>query len=326
MSIQSLHTSLPCSKLLWEASSEKEYRELIKEDGEISTLLTFVQKFVSSKNEMLSAPYDRLSFYLALHALMSMCNDMLHFDNRSIYLGQVKEDDNWTPWRQHIAQSLETWKAKYDAFAMESVFNLQRTPPYHIFQRGTMSLFALYHTAHIVINCEIRHLQTAAGAKSHFGHPVMSGDYDESCIWVRKWVNTSTASAGRAAWHAAQMFREGMLNLVNWDVHGEFHYPWCLYIGTLTLWAFHHFGAESNAMPSVCDHAGPAKTAALKEGARSKMNHLVATMASVTPVNMDRIMGKCCTHGLTMEMAAYLRTIRWSAAYEAAKILEGLSD
>jgi hypothetical protein len=326
MSIHSLHVGLPCSTSLWEAETAAEWRVLIRQDGDAQTLLSTVKKFVASGNEMLPQTYDRLTFQLALHGLMSMCNDMLHFDNRSIYLGDLEGSDNsWAPWRQNIAESLETWKAKYDAFAMETIWNLACEPLHCVFQRDSMSFFALYHTAHIVINCEIRHLQTAAGAKAIFGHIVTPSDYEESCAWVRQWVKKSPSAAGRAAWHAAQMFREGMLNLLNWDVHGEFHYPWCLYIGTLTCWAFHHFGAEGQERGSVCDHSGPGKRKALRESSRSKMNHLVATMASVTPVNMDRIMGNCCTHGLTIEMAKYLRGVRWTAAYEAMKILEGLS-
>lgn len=58
--------------------------------------------------------------------------------------------------------------------------------------------------------------------------------------------------------------------------------------------------------------------------ARTKMNHLVATMASVTPANMKRIMRKCCTHGLAIEIAKYSRGVRWTAAYEAMRILERL--
>jgi hypothetical protein len=81
---------------------------------------------------------------------------------------------------------------------------------------------------------------------------------------------------------------------------------WCLYIGTLTAWAFHHFGAESSGLRPRCDHSGPENVRELKQGSRHKMNHLVATMVSVTPANMNRIMGKCCTHGLTLEMAKYL--------------------
>ena len=326
MSIQSLHIGIPCSKKLWEATTETEWKRLLTSHDESSTLLSIVKKFVNNDEEMLSKPYDELSFNLALHGLMSMCNDMLHFDNRSIYLGGLEEEDlSWSPWRQQIAQSLESWKAKYDAFAMETIFEMQQEPLHCLFQRDSMALFALYHTAHIVLNCEIRHLQTAAGAKAIFGHIVTPTDYEESCKWVRQWVRYSPDSAGRAAWHAAQMFREGMLNLLGWEVHGVFHYPWCLYIGALTCWAFHHFGAESTSKQPLCNHGSEARRKELRDNSRLKMNHLVSTMASVTPANMERVMGKCCTHGLTIEMAKYLRGIRWTAAYEAMKILEGLS-
>lgn len=187
-----------------------------------------------------------------------------------------------------------------------------------------------------MINCEIRHLQVAAGAKAIFGHLVTPSDFQDSCNWVREWLHSSSDSAGRAAWHAALLFREGMLGLKNWDVQGVFHYPWCLYIATLTLWVFHHFGAEAmdssdeehaaTTRAHVCDHKSTAaRIEDIQKRSRSSMNHLVATMASVTPAYMNVLMGKCCTHGLTIEMAKFLRSIRWTAAYEAMKVLEGLS-
>ena len=82
---------------------------------------------------------------------------------------------------------------------------------------------------------------------------------------------------------------------------------------------------KSSLTQELCDHSGEVKMKELQKGSRNRMNHLVATMASVTPATMNRIMGKCCTHGLTIEMAKYLRGVRWTAAYEAMKILEGLS-
>jgi hypothetical protein len=330
MSIQSLQIGIPCSRKLWEASNGAEWRELLPQYDQDYTLLSLVKGFANSDNKMLSKPprADWLSFNLALHGLMSMANDMLHFDNRSIYLGDLKDDDSSSPWRENMSESLESWKARYDAFAMETIWEMQSEPLHCAFQRDSMAVFALYHTAHIVINCEIRYLQTAAGAKAIFGHIVTPSDYEESCKWVKQWVTSRPDDAGRAAWHAAQMFREGMLNLKNWEVHGVFHYPWCLYIGTLTCWAYHHFGgkgAKSSLRHELCDHSSTAKMKELQDCSRHKMNHLVATMASVTPANMDRVMGRCCVHGLTIEMAKYLRGVRWTAAYEAMKILEGLS-
>lgn len=189
MSIQSLQIALPCSKKLWEATNGNEWKELLSEHDDSSTLLGKVKKFVNSDHQMLQKPYDSLSFNLALHGLMSMANDMLHFDNRSIYaVDSQKADISWSPWQQQIAQSLESWKAKYDAFAMEVIFEMNSEPLHCEFQRDSMAIFALYHTAHIVINCEICHLQTAAGAKAIFRHIVTPSDYEESCKWVRNWV------------------------------------------------------------------------------------------------------------------------------------------
>lgn len=326
MSVHPIQIGIPCSQKLWDAKSESEWKELVVEHDETQKFKALVERFVASDEEMLSKPYDFLGFTLALHGLMSMCNDMLHFDNRSMYMGSVEgEDLSLSPWHQQMAHALESWKAKYDAFAMGIIWEMQSEPLHCEFQRDSMSLFALYHIAHIVINCEVRHLQIAAGAKAIFGHIVTPSDYKESCDWVRQWIRESPASAGRAAWHAAQMFREGMLNLKAWDVHGAFHYPWCLYIGTLTCWTYHHFGRETMSLAAVCKHHRSTELEELQSTGRDRMNHLVSTMASVTPTTMDRVMGRCCTHGLTLEMAKYLRGVRWTAAYEAMKILEGLS-
>jgi hypothetical protein len=246
------------------------------------------------------------------------------------------QESIWSAGREQMAYALSSWKAKYEAFAMDALRDMATEHERGQFLRDNTGLYALYHTAHIVINCEIRHLQVAAGAKAIFGHLVTPSDFQDSCNWVREWLHSSSDSAGRAAWHAALLFREGMLGLKNWDVHGVFHYPWCLYIATLTLWVFHHFGAEAmdssdeehaaTTRAHVCDHKStPARIEDIQKRSRSSMNHLVATMASVTPAYMNVLMGKCCTHGLTIEMAKFLRSIRWTAAYEAMKVLEGLS-
>jgi hypothetical protein len=167
MSIQSLQIGIPCSRKLWEASNGAEWRELLPKYDQDYTLLSLVKGFANSDNEMLSKPYRAywLSFNLALHGLMSMANDILHFDNRSIYLGDLKDDDSSSPWRENMSESLESWKARYDAFAMETIFKMQSEPLHCAFQRDSMAVFALYHTAHTVINCEIRHLQTAGEQK-----------------------------------------------------------------------------------------------------------------------------------------------------------------
>ncbi|KKK20852.1 hypothetical protein ARAM_005294 [Aspergillus rambellii] len=331
MSTQTIQVQLPCSKELWEARTEEEWSKLSQARKEPPNFNDTVKQLVEDGDNLQCEPLDGLSLTLVLHGLMSMCNDMVHFDNRSIYLGDLEKGEvSWTPWRRQMTHALETWKAKYDAYSMASVQTMAATVAaggdeertQASYQKESIALLALYHTAHIVINCKIRHLQAAAGAKAIFGHIVNPPDREESMRWVRLWITEHSSAADHAAWHAAQMFREGLLYLKNWDVNGLFHYPWCLVIGTLTCWSFHRFGGEG-LEPSACNHP-PGRD--IPQGqSQALMNHLVSLMASVAPTNVRRTLTKCCTHGLSIEVARYLKSVRWTAAYEAMKLLEGLS-
>ncbi|KAJ5594838.1 uncharacterized protein N7459_001046 [Penicillium hispanicum] len=328
MSTHTIQVPLPCAPEIWSASTESIWRRV---KGSYPKPLNFNEmvKLLIEDGEAIHAnhPLDGLSLTLILHGLMSMCNDMVHFDNRSIYLSDVEKDEiSWKPWRKRMIHALETWKACYDIYIMTTLQGVQDQEDPRMYanhQAESVTLLALYHVAHIVINCEIRHLQAAAGMKAIFGHIVTSADRVESIQWVKQWVTTHAAAADHAAWHAAQMFREGLLYLKKWDAKGEFHYPWCFVIGTLTCWAFHRFGGE-DMQPSLCAHRRGAEMT--QEQSQALMNQLVSLMASVSTVDVRRTLQKCCTHGLSREVARYLKNVRWTAAFEAMKLLEGLSD
>lgn len=325
MSTHNIQVPLPCSQDLWEAPSEAAWEQIRKSHREPACFNNMIKHLVQDGDKFQSLPMDRLSLTLVLHGIMSMCNDIAHFDNRSIYLSDIDPGgEPWRPWRRRMAHALETWKAHYDAYTM-SLFQSMGDgwAPGSNHRQESVAILALYHTAHIVINCEIRHLQAAAGAKAIFGHMVMPEDRQMSENWVRDWVCTDATAADQAAWHAAQMIREGILNLKNWDVNGVFHYPWCLLIGTLTCWAFHHFGSGISDSREICRH--PDEREMHQAQSRMLMNHMVSLMGSVSPTHIRRTLGKCCTHGLTVEVARYLRTVRWTAAFEAMKLLVGLS-
>jgi hypothetical protein len=184
----------------------------------------------------------------------------------------------------------------------------------------------LYHTAHVVANADVRHLQIAAGAKSIFGHIVTPTEQEESTKVVMQWVRLSPRSAGHAAWHAAQMVREGLLNLRNWKANGMFHYPWCLYVSTLTCWAFIHFSrSQDGSDKHVCQHDTDDKET-LQAQSKALMHQTVSNMASSTPENIGKVLNRCCPHGLAVEIAKYLKTVRWTAAFEAMRVLEGLIE
>lgn len=53
-------------------------------------------------------------------------------------------------------------------------------------------------------------------------------------------VAHSSSNAAKAAWHAAALIRDGATRLRDWDAGGLFHYPWCLYLACLCIWAYWH--------------------------------------------------------------------------------------
>ncbi|KAG2417089.1 hypothetical protein HFD88_008307 [Aspergillus terreus] len=322
MSTQTIQVPLPCAQEVWEATTEAAWEQAHASHAEPANFHDSVKSLVEERSSHHRDPMDRLSLTLLLHGLMSMCNDIAHFDNRSIYLGDMDHGEvSWTPWRRRMTHALETWKARYDAYAMASAQQRDgRTAPNH--REEDIALLTLYHTAHIVINSDIRHLQAAAGAKGIFGHIVMPEDRQESANWVKQWVRGQAAAADHAAWHAAQMLREGILHLKNWDVYGVFHYPWCLVIATLTCWAFHAFGSAPEER-TQCAHGNALYTD--QRESQEAMNHMVSLMASVSPGNIRRTLRRCCIHGLTIEVARYLQGVRWTAAFEAMKLLDKLS-
>lgn len=325
VSVLEIDMALPCSAELWVAARESEWKTLASRPRGSQRLLPLVLSYLSSDDQSPSPEDDKLGLTLVLHGIISICNDRLRACDLATILGAASNDS----WRQQMSDALEAWKARYDAFAMTIILNMNSEPLHCEFQRDSMAIFALYHTAHIAVNLELRHLQIAAGANTIFGHVVQPHDQKCSKEWMMLRAHGSAESMGRAAWHAAQMFRQGMLNLTAWYVHDVFHYPWCLYLATLTCWATSHFGAAvAAAAKGTVDGQPQANTTPndKEENSRIEMNHLVSTLASATPANMARVVRKCRTRGLTREMAKYLRGVRWTAAYEGVVVLEGLAN
>lgn len=223
------------------------------------------------------------------------------------------------------------------------------------FTRFSTATVAIYRAAHITLNVEILDLQIYAGARHIIGRPVTRADYDRSRRIVKDWAKPSpggSTPAAKAAWHAAHLLRDGIMNLDNWDVNNAFHYPWCLYLSTLTCWAFHFAnvvdkspssGAPANGGGGIGLNTGgggadrnmhlaskesPANNSVDDHGivwhAKAEMNALVSSMTSVVPENLWRGLGKYSTSGLTTVMAKHLSNIRWAVVHEGMKVLRGL--
>lgn len=244
---------------------------------------------------------------------------------------------NQAKWQDRLAHSYDAWKADFDTYCMNMSFSLDTPSRKAEFLRFSTATIAIYHAAHITLNVEILDLQIYAGARHIIGRPVTRADYDRSRRVVKDWARPGGSTpAAKAAWHAAHLLRDGILNLDNWDVNNAFHYPWCLYVATLTCWAF-HFATSSN---KTQENTQPSTRGTHRNGvnsrsdgevddgivwhAKSEMNALVSSMTSGTPENLWRVIGRYTTSGLTAVMAKHLSNVRWAVVHEGMKVLRGL--
>ena len=339
MSSFELRTALPCNPTVFEAETASEWQQHVRREPAPKHFLSVLKSYMSPSAPTQSHNLNALSRLLVLHGLMSVSWDFTRRDQTSLGCGSLIGTDDW---RSRIGASYDTWKADFDTYCLNISSSLNRATDYpnvkSDFQRFSTSTLAIYHAAHIILNIEILDLQISAGARHIIGRPVSRTDYERSRRQVRDWAQqkpAGTTSACTAAWHAAQLLRDGIMNLDNWNVNNAFHYPWCLYLATLTCWAFHWGCREDPGTSAPANYDARSEDAvSLSMGlyadessldeANAEMNALVSGMTSGVPEGLWRIAGKYSARGLTIVMAQHLSNVRWAVVHEGMKVLKGL--
>jgi hypothetical protein len=100
------------------------------------------------------------------------------------------------------------------------------------------------------------------------------------------------------------------LSLHDWDQTDAFHFPWCLYLATLTCWVFHR-GIHLSSMEG--------RVAA----DLSSLIVMVTNCPSTT--ELAALSGKYDPKPLAGAMAQQLATVRWAVVHDAMKVLVALS-
>ncbi|KIW96767.1 uncharacterized protein Z519_02158 [Cladophialophora bantiana CBS 173.52] len=326
MSAFELRTTLPCNQTTWEASTAEEWWRHARKEAQIP-FLSVLKVYMNPDSGAQIPELNALSRLLVLHGLMSIQWDLKRRDQTSLGVGTSDQQR----WQDRLAQSYDAWKADFDTYCMNMTLSLSDSSSRRAeFTRFSTATIAIYHAAHITLNVEILDLQIYAGARHIIGHPVTRADYDRSRSVVKAWAKPGGSTpAAKAAWHAAYLLRDGIMNLENWDVNNAFHYPWCLYLSTLTCWVFHFANvadksAENplrNAQASSFDN-DPADRVIWH--AKAEMNALISSMTSVAPGDLWRVLGKHSTSGLVTVMSAHLANIRWAVIHEGRKVLKGI--
>ncbi|KAL1959976.1 hypothetical protein VTO42DRAFT_644 [Malbranchea cinnamomea] len=232
-------------------------------------------------------------------------------------------------WKSRVSRSYDLWKTDFDADFMNMKLN-QMPDPRKLTGLKTAS-HVLYDAAQITLNVEILNLQIYAGASHILGREVGPTDFERSQRIVTRWLNENPRAAAKTTRHAAFILQDAIMSLHDWDTADVFYYPWCLYIATLTCWAFHLPNpARSSCPPSDRNsnsNNNQVSHASSPLAARNEMAVLATGMTTCNTLEeLSALAGKFDTNVLTKIMALQLASVRWAIVHDAMKVSVGLSS
>lgn len=374
MSAFELRCAMPCSQGTWEAedatrwaaawdmnSSSPSHQGRATEPAmflpALKSYLTLrpgdtISNEKSSSNNNL----DALGLVLVLHGIMSIAWDMQRRDQTSLGVGSTLGVSSW---RDLIGRAYDKWKVDFDLYCRRAV-DSARGGQGEKGDSGEGALYCaewlsfaaayrtVYHAAQALLHTEFLDVQIYAGARHILGRPVQQRDYARSAKVVRRWASGGSGSRERAAvaaWHAAAMLRDVVV--VAGKGKGKaatdtnlFHVPWCVYIATLTCWAFHHArparrdrgsgrgakdrGDDEDSLDEESDDSDE-----IVWDSNQEMEALVSEMAG--PGDAQAAMGDLLagqgrkrTSGLVWVVADLLSKVRWGIVHGGVVVLRGL--
>lgn len=358
MNASELKLTLPWDNVVWEAPNAEEWFLLSQETASPSQYLAILKMYTNPCAPSPPSHLNALSRVLVFHGLMSISWDLNRRDQTSLSLSITKSS---ILWRTRMATCYAKWKSDFESYTA-SVLNTLSFHPDHRngFQRFSVANMAVYYTAQLILDVDISDLQINAGARHIIGRPVTDADRVRSKSKIEEWMARDEGkSAGKATWHAARLFRDGIRKLQNWDVDEMFHYPWCLYLATLMCWTFHEAAVQgpfsrpkpaggftpdssthstSSTSSSSTIEAEPVLHSQLEypEDEDSdwdsgvEMKALISALTKLDPTKESFVkevwnVGAICkTQGLLRCMAKQLKLVRWAVVKEGMIVIRRL--
>ncbi|ORY59674.1 fungal-specific transcription factor domain-containing protein [Pseudomassariella vexata] len=327
MSAFELRVALPCDQTLWEASSAAEWSHHTRLCPPEPMYLLALKSYLTSDAQR-PLKLNGLSRIILFHGLMSIFWDMKRRDQTS--LGVISSQSS--SWQSRLEKAYQNWKVEFDSYCSElsaatevkirkgSVDGIAKVE----IEAWQAAYVTVYHAAQVLLRSEFLDIQIFAGARHILGNQVQRVDYNRSERVVRRWGSSSErqtretegSDAATAAWHAAHLLQAASQNFIDYDSMGLFHVPWCLYLATLTIWAFHYVGLRASGFGP--DHGE------IVWDAQAEMNTLVKTMTDMTPRQLLATQGSKQTGGLVCVVAGALSKVRWGIVHAGVAVLKGL--
>ncbi|KAI6710151.1 hypothetical protein JHW43_007332 [Diplocarpon mali] len=321
MSAAELKLALPWNDALWEAETAEEWARINSTEQPQPQFLSVMKQYINPRPGASMWPINAFSRVLMLHGLMSIAWDLNRRDQTSLGVAIAGQEE---PWQARIARSYDAWKTDFDIYSKQTLLYLSSHPsPKSDFQRFCVTHLAIYDAAYIALHVEINDLQIYAGASHIVGRPVTSSDRARSRQRIETWAAPRSLAAAQAGSHAARILRDGLRKLQDWDSGDYFHYPWCLYLATLTCWAFQTCSRGEE------ERAGGPESADEEDrdwDARAEMSALVSAMTRAELEDLWRVAGRYRTVDLPRVMLKPLARIRWAVVQEGMIVLKGMVE
>ncbi|KAK6953828.1 hypothetical protein Daesc_003790 [Daldinia eschscholtzii] len=333
MSAFELRVPLPCNQALWEASTAAEWSRLSLSTTPEPTYLLALKSYITRDTHR-CLRLNGLSRIFVFHGLMSIFWDMRRRDQTS--LGVISSQGG--RWQSRLGDAYHEWKVDFDNFCLRLT-----DLTFAEIRKGTVpenakvklevwraAYVAIYHAAHTLLHSEFLDIQIFAGARHILGRSVQRTDFIRSEKVVKRWATGHTVpdsengdgsvDAIAAVWHAAQLLQSASQTLADFDSMGLFHVPWCLYLATLTVWAFHHTGHNGTKGFG----SGPEDDSELVWDAQAEMRMLIDSMVEAGVQGLSELQGLKRTSGLVWVMAEVLSKVRWGIVHAGVTVLKGL--
>ncbi|KAI0173250.1 fungal-specific transcription factor domain-containing protein [Hypoxylon sp. FL1284] len=299
-----------------------------------------------------------LSRVLVLHGLMSVFWDMRRRDQTSLGVvaapdgggarWQTRIGDAYAAWKADFDDFCERQTRLLMARGSTTTTTKHAAAAAPELEAWRAAYVAVYHAAHVLLHSEFLDIQIFAGAHHILGRSVQRSDFMRSEKVVKRWAATSgrgrrrqaevaTAAteapnnnseyadddASTAAWHASLLLQTSLSSsssatLIDVDSAGLFHVPWCVYLATLTIWAYHHTASPAAAAASHDDDSE------LVWDPRASMRSVVESMARAGAGGLPALRGLARAGGLVWVVAEALGRVRWGIVREGVEVLKGL--
>ncbi|PSR82629.1 fungal-specific transcription factor domain-domain-containing protein, partial [Coniella lustricola] len=349
MSAFELRCELPHAQSVWEAPDPESWAVAWRSLQPPPLFLPMLKAYLAPRPALEVRPAtNAFSLVLVLHGIMSIAWDMQRRDQTSL---GVHTTVGAPKWRDVLSEAYHRWKIDFGSYCGDAIARGDQDSR-NEWQSFSAAYKAVYHAAQSLLYMEFLDIQIYAGARHILGRPVRQHDYIRSSKIVKRWAANSRERAATATWHAANMLADVLMDESVHQGSAEeadatcpatntnlFHVPWCIYLATLTCWAFHHAKASRGTCEARSRGAIEDDDDLLGEDSdfsdemvwdsHKEMRDLIRDMVGSgreqnAVRNLLSIQGRKGTNGLAWLVADLLSKVRWGIVHAGVMVLRGL--